>query len=93
MHKSQGFGFEAWRGNYPNYFLYMDGVDASANLFENIETSWSRISGTGKISELLPSDHNHFAFSIAVNFPEDLLLPDLLSIGIFFESLMLSLLI
>ena len=53
MHKSQGFGFEAWRGNYPNYFLYMDGERVEDDLFDNIKTTWERINGADKISALL----------------------------------------
>ena len=60
MHKSQGFGFEAWRGNYYNYFLFMDGNEASTNLYEDIEISWSRIDGTDKISALLKEAEQNF---------------------------------
>jgi len=60
MHKSQGFGFEAWRGNYLNYFLYMDGDKASNNLFNDIEISWRRINGTDKIGKLLKEAEQNF---------------------------------
>ncbi len=60
MHKSQGFGFEAWRGNYYNHFLFMDGNKASTNLFDNIDISWSRINGTDKISTLLKEAEHNF---------------------------------
>jgi len=60
MHKSQGFGFEAWRGNYYNYFLFMDGNKASTDLFEDIEISWSRIDNTNKISALLKEAEQNF---------------------------------
>jgi len=60
MHKSQGFGFEAWRGNYPNYFLYMDGNEASTDLFDDFEISWNRINGADKISALLNEAEQNF---------------------------------
>ena len=37
MHKSQGFGFEAWRGNRCNYFVYMDGEKAENDLFDRYQ--------------------------------------------------------
>ncbi len=60
MHKSQGFGFEAWRGNRYNYFLLMDGDEAATNLFEDIDISWSRIDGTDKIGSLLKEAEHKF---------------------------------
>jgi LmbE family N-acetylglucosaminyl deacetylase len=60
MHKSQGFGFEAWRGNRFNYFLFMDGDEAVNNLFDDIETSWDRIDGTEDIKIVLNSAEKYF---------------------------------
>lgn len=60
MHKSQGFGFEAWRGNRYNYFLFMDGDEASTDLFNDIEISWRRINGTDKIGMLLKEAEQNF---------------------------------
>ncbi len=60
MHKSQGFGFEAWRGNRYNYFLLMDGDKAANNLFKDIDISWRRIDGTDKIGSLLKEAEHNF---------------------------------
>ena len=60
MHKSQGFGFEAWRGSRYNYLLLMDGDEAATNLFEDIDISWSRIEGTDKIGSLLKEAEHKF---------------------------------
>ncbi len=60
MHKSQGFGFEAWRGNRLNYFVYMDGEKAVSDLLENINSSWEKIEGSKEISSILKQAEENF---------------------------------
>lgn len=44
-HKSQGFGSAERRGTILNYFDHRGGAPAEKDLFEGIDTSWSRIPG------------------------------------------------
>ncbi len=53
MHKSQGFGVSARRGEQVNYFQYLEGDTARTDLFEGIDLTWSRVKGSGKVSALL----------------------------------------
>ncbi len=53
MHKSQGFGVSARRGEQINYFQYMEGDTAKSDLFEDIDLTWNRVKGSGKVSSLL----------------------------------------
>ncbi|MBP7142233.1 MAG: PIG-L family deacetylase [Opitutaceae bacterium] len=49
QHKSQGFGSVANRGSGSDSFTVVAGGPASRDLFDGIETSWSRIPGGEKI--------------------------------------------
>ena len=60
MHKSQGFGSSGRRGESINYFVQYDGTPAKDDLFDNINTSWSRIPGGEKISKLLSGAEKKF---------------------------------
>jgi len=53
MHKSQGFGSAGSRGESLNYFEHRFGMSAKNDMFEDIVLSWDRVSGSGKIKELL----------------------------------------
>ncbi len=53
MHKSQGFGVSARRGEQVNYFEYLEGDTAKTDLFERIDLTWNRVKGSGKVSSLL----------------------------------------
>ncbi len=53
QHKSQGFGSTGRRGESPEYFLYLKGEKASKDLFEGVNTTWSRIPGGEKIQPLV----------------------------------------
>jgi len=53
MHKSQGFGSSGRRGDSPEYFLYLKGEKATKDLFEGINTTWSRLAGGEKIQPLV----------------------------------------
>jgi LmbE family N-acetylglucosaminyl deacetylase len=53
MHKSQGFGSGGVRGTATEYLEHTKGSKASKDIFEDIDASWSRISGSEKVSALL----------------------------------------
>ena len=53
MHKSQGFGVSARRGEQVNYFQYLKGDTAKTDLFEGIDLTWSRVKGSSRVSALL----------------------------------------
>jgi LmbE family N-acetylglucosaminyl deacetylase len=53
MHKSQGFGMEGYRGTYDEYFQYMAGDMAREDLFEGVNTTWSRIEGGEAVGKVL----------------------------------------
>ncbi len=53
MHKSQGFGVSARRGEQINYFQYLEGDTAKTDLFEGIDLTWNRVKGSSKVSALL----------------------------------------
>ena len=60
MHKSQGFGDSGWRGNYLNYFIYVDGDPAKNNLFSGIDMTWNKVSGGDDVSSLLKEAYKVF---------------------------------
>ena len=51
MHKSQAFGSTGTRGSSLDYFQHTLGVKAKADLFEDINTTWSRLQNSGKVQE------------------------------------------
>lgn len=53
MHKSQGFGVARSRGTQIEYFKRLDGDTAVQEIFQNINTSWNRIPGGGKIGHMV----------------------------------------
>lgn len=65
MHKSQGFGTTGKRGEYFEYVEYIKGIGLpkSENLFEGINTTWSRVKGGEEIGEILSSVENNFDFT------------------------------
>ncbi|MCZ6704091.1 MAG: PIG-L family deacetylase [Ignavibacteria bacterium] len=60
MHKSQGFGDSGWRGNYRNYFIYMDGNFATNDLFSDIDITWNRVKNGDEVSSLLNEAYENF---------------------------------
>jgi LmbE family N-acetylglucosaminyl deacetylase len=60
MHKSQGFGDSGWRGNYLNYFVYMDGRIADNDLFSDIDITWNRVNNSDEVSSLLNEAYENF---------------------------------
>lgn len=53
QHKSQGFGSPGRRGEAPEYFEFVKGEKATKDLFDNVNTTWSRVKGAEKISPLV----------------------------------------
>ncbi|HEX8171929.1 MAG TPA: PIG-L family deacetylase [Thermoanaerobaculia bacterium] len=53
QHKSQGFGSAERRGTVINYYDLRGGAPAASDLFEGIDTSWSRKPGGEKVGKLL----------------------------------------
>lgn len=53
QHKSQGFGSAERRGSLINYFDQRAGEPAAKDLFEGVETRWSRYPGGERVGSLL----------------------------------------
>lgn len=64
QHLSQGFGRLSQRGTQQEYieFLKGDALGDNNNIFEGINTSWSRIKGGDKIGEILKKVEDNFNF-------------------------------
>jgi len=60
MHKSQGFGAAERRGTFFNYFDQLAGDPAKSDLFEGIDTSWSRYPGGEAIGKVLQQASDSF---------------------------------
>ncbi|TXK38013.1 PIG-L family deacetylase [Pontibacter qinzhouensis] len=60
MHKSQGFGSSGSRGSAIEYLEHTKGEKAQKELFEGINTSWSRIKGGEKVGKLLQKAADEF---------------------------------
>ena len=52
-HQSQGFGTVGFRGDLIEYFKHVQGEKASTDLLEGINSDWSRIKGSQKVSLLI----------------------------------------
>lgn len=53
QHKSQGFGSSGRRGDSPEYFLYLKGEKADKDLFDGVNTKWTRLPGGEKVQPLV----------------------------------------
>ncbi|WP_247235597.1 PIG-L family deacetylase [Telluribacter sp. SYSU D00476] len=53
MHKSQGFGSIGARGTNVEYLQHTKGDKAQADLFEGINTTWTRVKGSDKVAQLI----------------------------------------
>lgn len=53
QHKSQGFGSSGSRGEQLEFFEFMKGKKSENDLFEGINTTWSRVKGGGRIQGLV----------------------------------------
>jgi LmbE family N-acetylglucosaminyl deacetylase len=62
MHKSQGFGAVPRRGQQLDYFNLLAGESAKKDLFEGIDTTWTRVPGSDKVRKLLEEANRSFQF-------------------------------
>lgn len=53
QHKSQGFGSAGRRGDSPEYFQYLKGEKADKDLFDGVNTTWTRVPGGANVSPLI----------------------------------------
>src|ERR1051326_5243778 len=53
QHKSQGFGSAERRGSLLNYFDQLGGDPAKSDIFEGIDTTWSRLPGGEAVGKIL----------------------------------------
>ncbi len=53
QHKSQGFGSSGRRGDSNEFFEFVKGEKAEKELFEGINTTWSRVPGGDKVQPLV----------------------------------------
>jgi LmbE family N-acetylglucosaminyl deacetylase len=60
MHKSQGFGTSGTRGPAVEYFEHLKGQKAEKELFEDINTGWTRIKGGDHIEALFQKTIDSF---------------------------------
>jgi LmbE family N-acetylglucosaminyl deacetylase len=60
QHKSQGFGSAERRGSILNYFVPRLGAAAEKDLFEGIDTSWSRYKGGEAVGKILQQAADSF---------------------------------
>ena len=60
QHRSQAMGFPERKGTQKGYLLLQDGEPASKDLFDGIETGWSRVTGAGKVAGALARAQNMF---------------------------------
>jgi hypothetical protein len=64
MHKSQGFGSTGSRGNQNEYIQLLKGEmpKNETNLFEGIDTTWTRVKGGEEIKKILDKVEHNFNF-------------------------------
>ncbi len=60
QHKSQGFGSPGRRGDAPEYFEFTKGEKAEKNIFDGVNTTWSRIKGAENIAALVDQTVKEF---------------------------------
>lgn len=53
QHKSQGFGSAGRRGDANEYFEFVKGEKADKDIFEKINTTWTRVEGGDKVQPLI----------------------------------------
>src|SRR6478609_19230 len=60
QHKSQGFGSPGRRGAAPDYFEFVKGEAAEKDIFDHINTTWTRVKGGDKVQPLVELAINNF---------------------------------
>ena len=65
MHKSQGFGSTGTRGSQSEYLELINGdlPEDKENLFDGINTTWTRVKGGEKIGKILKAVEDNYNFS------------------------------
>ena len=53
QHKSQGFGVPRSRGQAFEYFSHVEGTPATTDIFEDMNTSWSKLEGGQKVQGMI----------------------------------------
>jgi LmbE family N-acetylglucosaminyl deacetylase len=53
QHKSQGFGSRGTRGYQPEFLEFVKGEKVQKDVFENVNTTWSRVKGSEKVQALV----------------------------------------
>lgn len=61
MHKTQGFGSVGRRGEWLDYFDHLAGTRAANDLFEDVDLSWDKVPGAGRVKELLQKANDSFS--------------------------------
>ena len=71
MHKCQGFGSAGSRGVQLEYLEYLKGQKPDKDIFDGINTTWTRIKGGGRIGELVSKIDREFRYdNPAASLPE-----------------------
>ena len=60
QHKSQGFGSRGSRGYQPEFLEFAKGEKATKDVFDNVNTTWSRIKGSEKVQLLVTKGIKEF---------------------------------
>ena len=60
MHKSQGFGSAKNKGLRPEYLLHKEGIPATKDVFDEVNTSWSRVKGGLMVKEQIDEAIKNF---------------------------------
>ncbi len=60
QHKSQGFGSPGRRGDAPEFFEFVKGEKADKDVFEKINTTWSKLRGGDKVKVLVDKAISEF---------------------------------
>ena len=60
MHKSQGFGAAQTRGDVINYLFHTAGDSATNDIFDGIDTSWTRVPGSTAVGRTIAEAVNSF---------------------------------
>ncbi len=72
-HKSQGFGSTGRRGESKEVLMYWKGEKPKSDLFEGIDSSWSRVKGGAEIGALLAKANKNYNLSNPSIIIDDLL--------------------
>ncbi|HEY8933953.1 MAG TPA: PIG-L family deacetylase, partial [Cyclobacteriaceae bacterium] len=60
QHKSQGFGSSGTRGYQPEFLEFVKGEKVTKDVFENVNTTWTRVKGGEKILPLVEKAYKEF---------------------------------